>query len=244
MTFRTTFTTEAASEPRPEPAQSRAGWKFIEQPKPVGDYHVSKAISEHDLTAVNTLWNAVYGEECGWLRPAGGARYLDRYHPHSTYLVARVAGRPVGTMRLVVDSSAGLPIEQFVSIHDLRGSKALVECQRLMILREFRNQKWPEMPYGVLGALFKACLHWCITNSYSHIIADLFTSTPTTPIGVLLSLGFEETGKTFIDTELDEPCESIALLLKVGELFSRPFRTDTRFFRYLMDPDEHIDVYS
>lgn len=223
----------------------RAAWQFAEKIRQVNDrYYVSRASAEQDLEAVDFLWNAVYGDECGWLGPTTGPRYLDRYHAHSTYLVARAEGRPAGTMRLVVDSAEGLPIEQFADISDLRGNRMLVECQRLMILQEFRNRQWRELPYGVLGALFKACLHWCLANSLTHVIADLFTSTKTTPMSVLLGMGFEETGKEFIDTELDEAGTSVALILKLGELFSRSFRTENPFYRYLAEYDENIDVYA
>lgn len=228
-----------------QPPEQRSSWRFIEQFRPGdGPYYVSPARSRQDFEAVNQLWNAVYGDECGWLPPAEGARYLDRYHAHSTYLVAKAEGRAVGTMRLVADSREGLPIEQFVDIADLRGERTLVECQRLMILPEFRNRRWQDLPYGVLGALFKGCLHWCVANSLTHVIADLFTSTKTTPIGVLKSIGFEDTGKEFIDTELSEPDKSIALILRIGELFSRTFRTNSPFYRYLMEYDEKVDVYS
>lgn len=224
--------------------RSRRGWQFVERPRRVdSSYYVYKAETNDDLDAVNTLWDAVYGEECGWLRPADGPRYEDRYHAHSTYLMARAEGRVVGTMRMVADSQEGLPVEQFVSISDLRHGKRIVECQRLMTLREYRNRRWQEFPYGVLGALVKAGLHWCIVRGFTHIFADLFANTKTTPIGPLKGLGFEETGKEFIDTELDEPDLSLGLLLTVGELFSRPFRTDSPFYRYLMEYDEYIDVY-
>jgi N-acyl-L-homoserine lactone synthetase len=223
----------------------RPAWEFIEKIRPGdGPYYVSRAHSDQDLAAVDFLWNSVYGDECGWLEPARGPRYLDRYHAHSTYLVAKAEGRPVGTMRLVANSAEGLPIEQFVDISDLHGNRALVECQRLMILQDFRNRRWRELPYGVLGALFKACLHWSLANSHTYIIADLFTSTKTTPISMLRGMGFEETGKEFIDTELAEPGTSIALILRLGELFSRPFRTDNPFYRYLAEYDDNIDVYA
>jgi N-acyl-L-homoserine lactone synthetase len=238
-------TPQPASTSKSYRQDRRAAWEFIEKTRPGdGSYYVSRARSDQDLAAVDLLWNSVYGDECGWLEPANGPRYLDRYHTHSTYLVAKAEGRPVGTMRLVVDSAEGLPIEQFVDISDLRGNRTLVECQRLMILQEFRNRRWRELPYGVLGALFKGCLHWSLANSLSHVIADLFTSTKTTPISALMGLGFEETGKEFIDTELEEAGTSIALILRLGELFSRPFRTDNSFYRYLAEYDENIDVYA
>ncbi|ROO86430.1 acetyltransferase (GNAT) family protein [Actinocorallia herbida] len=190
------------------------------------------------------LWNAVYGTEFGWLPPGGGPCHKDRYDDHSTYLMVRVGHQVVGTMRLVADSADGLPVEQFVNIDELRPpGRRLIECQRLMILEEHRNQRYPNLPYGVLGGLVKACVHWCVRKGITHILADLFTETPTTPIGPLKALGFTETGKEFIDTELQQAGTSVALLLDVGELFSRPFRTTNPFYRYLMEYDEIVDVY-
>ncbi|MFC5657097.1 N-acyl amino acid synthase FeeM domain-containing protein [Streptomyces nogalater] len=202
------------------------------------------ASSEADFEAVDSLWEAVYGDECGWLPPADGPRHKDRYDDRSTYLLARVEGTVVGTMRLVEDGTGGLPIEQFVAIDELRAPRRrLMECQRLMILPEFRNRRYEQMPYGVLAALVKGCIHWCVVHDVTHIVADLFTETTTTPIGPLVALGFEETGKEFIDTELEGSGRSIALLLRVAELFSRPFRTEAPFYRYLMEYDEVINVH-
>ncbi|MDX6742355.1 N-acyl amino acid synthase FeeM domain-containing protein [Actinocorallia sp. A-T 12471] len=202
------------------------------------------AENDADLAAVDMLWNAVYGTEFGWLPPKGGPRHKDRYDDHSTYLMVRVGHQVVGTMRLVVDSAEGLPVEQFVGVDEYRlPGRRLIECQRLMILRDHRNQRFPGLPYGVLGGLVKACVHWCVRNGMTHILADLFTETPTTPIAPLKALGFIETGKEFIDTELEQAGTSIALLLDVGELFSRPFRTSHPFYRYLMEYDEIVDVY-
>ncbi|WP_239340404.1 GNAT family N-acyltransferase [Frankia sp. CiP3] len=219
-------------------------WKFVEEPRPTTlGRQVFRARTDADFEQVATLWEAVYGKEFGWLPSDAGGSYQDRYDAASTYLLASVDGVATGTMRLVADSPEGLPVEQFVSIADLRGEKRLIECQRLMILPEYRTRRWDELPYGVLGGLVKGCLHWCLANGFNHILADLFTQTATTPIRPLMALGFEETGKEFIDTELDEDGTSVALLLRVGELFSRTFRTSNPFYRYLMTYDEAIDVY-
>ncbi|OLR94849.1 N-acyl amino acid synthase FeeM domain-containing protein [Actinokineospora bangkokensis] len=202
------------------------------------------ACADSDYDEVDGLWRAVYGREHGWLPPDAPELHKDWFHPHSAYLLAATGGRVVGTMRLVRDSSLRLPIEQFADITALRGEgRRLVECQRLMILEEFRNQRYPEMPYGVFAALSKGCLHWCLRNGYSHIVADLFRNTATTPMGPLLALGFTETGIEFVDTELDEPDTSTALLLDTGELFSRGYRSDSPFYRYLVAPDADVAVY-
>ncbi|MCF7548207.1 GNAT family N-acyltransferase [Pseudonocardia sp. WMMC193] len=209
-------------------------------------FRVGFARTEEELRDVDLLWRAVYGTECGWLAADAPALIDDRYHPHSTYLLARVAGEPVGTMRVVADSPERLPVEQFVGIEKLRGDgdRRLVEVQRLMVLPQFRRRRYPEMPFGVLAALVKGCLHHCIQQGASHIVADLFLNTPTTPMRTLLSMGFTETGLEFVDTELNEPDRSVALLLQVGELFSRSFRSDAPFYRYLMSYDEVVDVYA
>ncbi|GAB2830109.1 hypothetical protein GCM10022221_30980 [Actinocorallia aurea] len=221
------------------------GWEFTEQAKdPLSEQRIYLAEDDADLAAVDMLWNAVYGAEFGWLPPEGGPRHKDRYDDHSTYLMARVENRVVGTMRLVTDSAAGLPVEQFADIAELRApGRRLIECQRLMILADHRNQRFAHLPYGVLGGLVKGCLHWCLRNGTTHILADLFTETKTTPIGPLRALGFTDTGKEFIDTELQQAGTSVALLLDTGELFSRPFRTTHPFYRYLMEYDEIVDVY-
>ncbi|MGW5456631.1 N-acyl amino acid synthase FeeM domain-containing protein [Nocardia sp. NPDC003979] len=221
-------------------------WHFNEfesvRPHDTGVY---LAESDADIDNVDRVWLAVYGKELGWLSSENIPTARDRYFKHGSFLLAVVRGHIVGTMRLVRDSEDKLPVEQFASIDAFREpSRRLVECQRLMVLGHYRNQVQPEMPYGVFGALVKGCLHWCIRNNYSHIIADLFRETPTTPIDPLLALGFSETGIEFVDTELDEPCVSTALILDVGELFSRSFRSDSPFYQYLMKPDRSIAVYS
>ncbi|MEV8057710.1 GNAT family N-acetyltransferase [Streptomyces antimycoticus] len=222
------------------------GWEFHEEPKNTDQpFFLHIASTEVDFEAVDALWEAVYGQECGWLPTADGPRHKDRYDARSTYLLARAEGRVVGTMRLVEDGTGGLPIEQFVSIDDLRNpGRRLIECQRLMILPEYRNLRYDVMPYGVLAALVKGCIHWCVVRNATHIVADLFTETATTPIGPLVALGFEETGKEFIDTELEGSGRSIALILRVAELFSRPFRSTSPFYRYLMEYDSTVDVYN
>ncbi|UMP00001.1 N-acyl amino acid synthase FeeM domain-containing protein [Amycolatopsis sp. EV170708-02-1] len=221
-------------------------WRFSESPSGItADSGVYIASTESDLDDVDDLWREVYGHQYGWLPVNAPALHKDHYHHNSTYLLGVSEGRAVGTMRLVRDSPQRLPVEQFTSIEELRAEeRRLIEVQRLMIIDEYRNRRVPGMPFGVFAALIKGCLHWCLRNGYSHIVADLFLNTATTPMSPLLALGFQQTGIEFVDTELDEPDRSVALLLEVGELFSRPFRTTNAFYRYLIEPDAAIDVYA
>jgi N-acyl-L-homoserine lactone synthetase len=221
-------------------------WRFVadcsQRPGGSGVY----LAAESDFDDVDAVWREVYGRECEWLPADAPALHKDQYHQHSTYLLAGLDGRAVGTMRLVSDSAMGLPVEQFATIDKLRddGRRRLVECQRLMVIKEYRDRRLPGMPYGAFAALIKGGLHWCLRNGYTHIVADLFVNTATTPMTSLLALGFTETGIEFVDSELTEPDVSVALILEAGELFSRPFRSSNPFYRYLMEPDPEVAVYS
>lgn len=221
-------------------------WAFVERSLPSDrSSAVQLAVQDDDLRAVEKLWQMVYGRELAWLPSDDSTRVEDQFHPVSTYLTARIGNELVGTMRIVVDSHAGLPVEQFVEIDDIRASRSrvLAEVQRLMILPKYRNTRCEGMPFGVLAAMIKGCLHWCVRNGVSHVVADLFLNTATTPIKPLLAIGFEETGLEFVDAELNENDKSTALLLEIGELFSRSFRCDSPFYRYMMAYDHVVDVY-
>lgn len=221
-------------------------WRFAERmPSYPDGFAVYPAATDSDLDEVEKMWQAVYGHEYGWLPADAPVLHKDNYHPYSVYLLAAVSGSVVGTMRLVMDSAQRLPIEQFASIDVLRGDgdRRMIECQRLMILADVRNKRYDEMPFGVFAALVKGCLHWCLRNHWSHIVADLFLDTATTPMTSLLALGCVKTDIEFVDTELDEPSRSVALLLDTGELFSRSYRCDNPFYRYLSTPDDVVAVY-
>ncbi|HEY6794527.1 MAG TPA: GNAT family N-acyltransferase [Kineosporiaceae bacterium] len=222
-------------------------WRFVDAPVS-GQINsgVYLAQTQDDFDGVNLVCDDVYGRECGWLGPDAIPLTKDPYHASSTYLVAADAGRLVGIMRLVADSAQGLPVEQFASVDPLRGapgSRRLIECQRLMVLNAYRNVRLEAFPYGVFAGLVKGCLHWCLTHGWTHIVADLFLNTATTPMTTLLAIGFEDTGIEFVDTELAEPDRSVALLLRVGELFSRTFRSNSPFYRYLIERDPTVRVY-
>lgn len=136
-------------------------------------------------------------------------------------------------MRLVHDSPIGLPIEQFVDVSDLKRGRKVIECQRLMVLSEYRTYRDRVLPFGAFGALVKSTVHHCLEQQRDHIIADCFLNTPTTPIRQLKGIGFVETGRTFTDHELAESGESTALLLKMETLHQLIRAAETDYFRYL-----------
>jgi hypothetical protein len=204
------------------------------------DFSVWVATSEEELAEVDGLWRDVYGRERHWLDPEQhGELYRDRYHAHSTYLVASADDRAIGTMRLVSNSDERLPVQQFMSPDALTRRMRVIECQRLMVRADYRKRRDERTcPFGVFASLIKATLHHCLRNRVTHVVADLFTDTDTTPMGQLGALGFRQLGEPFVDFELSEKSTSVALMLEIADLLSAAFRHKEPFHRYLVTPDD------
>src|SRR5688572_6090230 len=110
-------------------------------------YVVAGTPAEFEM--VDQLWREVYVEERRWLPPEPKNIYADKYHPHSAYLLAIKDETPIGTMRIVLDSQVGLPIEQFFVLGPLKESQKFAESQRLIVSPTFRNRKVKGAPYGM-----------------------------------------------------------------------------------------------
>jgi Acetyltransferase (GNAT) domain len=205
-------------------------------------YGVAQSASDFDMTG--QLWRAVYAEERGWLNDAACDPFSDRYHSHSTYLLAICGDKAVGGLRVVRDSPEGLPIEQFFPLAPLKEAQRFVESQRLMVLEEYRHAGLDGAPFGLWAGLVKACIHYCFLARISHVLADVFTDPSTSPmVKKFKQLGFAQIGSPFIDYELGAPGESIALLLTVSQLLSRAYTSRDRFFTYLMSFDPAFEFY-
>jgi N-acyl amino acid synthase FeeM len=194
---------------------------------------VYKADTPEDLEALHRILCEVYAREFNWLNTGVTRMERDSYHPHSTYLIARAGSKPIGMMRLVHDSPIGLPIEQFVDVSEIKRGRTIIECQRLMVLSEYRTYRDSQLPFGAFGALVKATVYHTLVNRRDYIIADCFVDTPTTPVRQLKGIGFIETGKNFMDRELAESGASTALLLKMETLYQLIRTPQNDYFRYL-----------
>jgi hypothetical protein len=209
-----------------------------------GTFRVHLARTDRELQGVDALWRAVYGRERGWLSElTPGPLYRDEFHEHSSYIVAECNGQAIGTMRLVHDSPRGLPVDRFADLSAAKRDRNVVECQRLMVLPEYRKSRnRVEMPFGVYPALIRATVQYCLRKGVTHVFADLFTSTDTTPMQSLECLGFKRVGSEFVDYDLKEPSKSVALVLDVPDAVARARRSKRALLVYLLGCDEDVVI--
>jgi hypothetical protein len=210
-------------------------------------YVIAEDVDE--FQRVNDLWGEVYVRELGWLPDVSGDLFRDRYHGHSTYLLAtahdtelaREVG--VGTMRIVHDSAIGLPIEQFTRLAPIKATFRWAESQRLMVPARYRGRPYDGAPFGIMAGLTKACIQFCFLHQISHVVVDAFVDTPTTPIERFRELGFEEFGSPFQDFELADSSPSVALVLNTMKLLAVAYGARSPLFRYLVAFDRSFHLY-
>jgi len=209
----------------------------------VKSFTIKPAISETDLDEVNEIWSQVYKEELRWLpENSKGRVFDDQYHPFSIYLVAYINHKPVGLIRIIHRREYGVPVEQFVNIDGLieERNPSIIECQRLLILSKYRATRFHLAPFGIWPAFMKASLQYCLKNSVGYTLADCFINTPTTPIKALLHIGFKETGRNFVDTELSNISESTLLMLDNRDMLKFIYSSSLPFNKYLASHDTNI----
>lgn len=210
----------------------------------IEDVEIVEAKQPEELRAVASIWRDVYGGELGWLNRAECNPLNDRYHPHAHYLLAtgfdteRGEKVPLGTLRVVLDSSEGLPVEQFFPLSPIKHRLGRIgETQRLMVLSRYRAARPKGCPFGVFGALARANVQYCLQNRFDHLVVDAFLSSETTPIDAFKALGFEAFGPPFRDTELVEPSESVLMIMSMPRLMSTIFSTPSALLQYFYSPD-------
>jgi N-acyl amino acid synthase FeeM len=205
-------------------------------------YVVARGPSEFDM--IDLLWREVYVEERKWLATDSENIFDDKYHPYSVYLLALQNETPVGTLRIVLDSKIGLPIEQFFVLGPLKESQRFAESQRLIVSPSFRNRKLNGAPFGMWAALIKACVHYCFLHRVSYVLADVFTDASNSPMVEKFELiGFRKIGCPFQDTELHAPGSSLAMLLTISQLLARVYKSHNAFFEYLLQCDPAFCFY-
>jgi len=195
-----------------------------------------------DFRLVEELWRQVYVEELSWLGDADAQVATDRYTPYSTHFLAcgvdaQGNEQPLGTLRMVDYSSVGLPVEQFVELPSSVRALKPVEIQRFMVPGRYRNQRFGRgAPFGVAMGLIKACVQLCVyVQPRKACVVDCFIDFPL--IKTYKTMGFEQVGPLFTDTELTSSTPSVALCVENARIRSCLSGRPSRLFRYLAEPD-------
>lgn len=103
-------------------------------------------------------------------------------------------GRVIGSIRVVPDAGAGLPLERCAPLNGFRGGKSLVELCRLVVHPEYRGSR--------LGALLmKAGFQRAVMEGATHIMLDTYVGEDEA-IRLYRKLGFSEVTGQYRDEQL------------------------------------------
>lgn len=134
---------------------------------------IRRTYSDEDRQAVMALRQAVYVEEQGRLTSSDQMKdTFDRYNAHSTYFIAYCSSAPIGAIKVINDSSMGLPCETIVNLAPWRTEEThLVEFGHLITLPSYRSQ-------GVGMAMMREALIFSVRElKPTHILGDFFVDT-------------------------------------------------------------------
>lgn len=205
---------------------------------------VTEADDAESIRDMLHIWRAVYFEELGWFRDFDDALWQDDFSDSAVHLVAYLSdGEPAGTMRIVRDVGAGVPVGRFIDLSEWRelDGYGLVEFTRLMVLPRYRKMSMPGYPFGVYRALMKAALGICLRNADWRILMYVRRrSEDHSILRSLIELGFRETGLDIPDEfdPLNPPCTAVVLDLR--DLVSSAFRGGSPLLSYALGLDHAL----
>lgn len=132
----------------------------------------SQAVSKKDKENIYKLRHRVFCEEKKYLNPEptmGGLEY-DEFDRHSVhYMTLNTNGEVIGTVRLVLDSPLGFPVNRHFEIPHGDRSIHMAEVSRLAVCKSVSNMK-----HTVMLHLCKAIYDYSIENGiiYWYAILD------------------------------------------------------------------------
>jgi putrescine aminotransferase len=139
--------------------------------------------------------------------PSDTADTFDRYDGRAVYILADDGTGPVGTVKVIPDSEAGLPCEDVVDLGSLRPGNRLVEFGHLMTTPRARGQ-------SIGMALMRAALvHSLSAYGATHVIGDFFAEEDGGLRRFYLDLGFVALCEPYQDVRfLHAPLSVVAAL--------------------------------
>ncbi|MEI5100725.1 GNAT family N-acetyltransferase [Streptomyces sp. PmtG] len=201
------------------------------------DFRVAR--TEADKADVLRLRDAVYVADQGRLADAGDtAATFDRFDAHAEYIVGYADGQPVGTVKVVPDSAAGLPCDDTVDISELREGHRLVEFGHLMTLPEVRHRE-----IG-MALMREAVVHSARKHDMTHILGDFFVDDSEGLRGFYKEIGFFALHEPYEDTRFKGSPLSLVAALDVTEAVRRARTPEGRKSRLLQYFFGDYDTYT
>ncbi|MFD9903058.1 GNAT family N-acetyltransferase [Streptomyces sp. NPDC059063] len=190
-----------------------------------------------DKADVLRLRDAVYVGDQGRLADAGDtAATFDRFDPYAEYIVGYDDGRPVGTVKVVPDTEAGLPCDDTVDLSGLRDGNRLVEFGHLMTLPEMRHRE-----IG-MALMREAVIHSARTHDMTHILGDFFVDDSEGLRGFYKEIGFFALHEPYEDHRFKGSPLSLVAALDVTEAVRRartPEGKKSRLLQYFFGDYDH-----
>ncbi len=172
-------------------------------------FEVVRVTEPSDLEALYRFRHEVYVDELGWLPPDPSGLLRDGFDDLAyNYVATDGDGKVVGSMRVVPDSPAGLPLERVAPLDGFRdGARNLVELCRLVVRSDHRGSR-------LGGLLMKAGYQRAVIQKASHIVIDTYLEN-----GATMHL-YEKMGFGRVSDEYHDPFHlraepSIALSLDI-----------------------------
>lgn len=121
-----------------------------------------------ELEALFRFRHDTYVDDLGWLPAHPSGLIRDGFDDLAyNYAAFDDAGTIVGSMRVVPDGAAGLPLERLVPLNGYRSSKRLVELCRLVVHPTHRGSR-----LGIM--LMKAGFQRAVAHDATHIMLDTY----------------------------------------------------------------------
>jgi len=174
------------------------------------------AQSPADKRDVLALRDQVYVQDQGRLADVSDtAATFDRFDRQAVYILAEADAEPVGTIKVVPDSPAGLPCEDMVDLASLRAGNRLVEFGHLMTLPHARNQR-----IG-LGLMRAALVFSLAEHGATHVLGDFFAEQDGSLRGFYTQIGFAAVGTPYQDTRFQGAPLSVVAVLDLADAGAR-----------------------
>ncbi len=122
------------------------------------------------------------------------AETFDGFDAYADYILAEVAGEPVGTVKVTRDSPAGLPCETVTDLGAFRAGHTLVEVGHLMTLPGVRHQQ-----YG-MGLMRAGLWHGIRTYGATRLVGDFFADDSAGLRSFYRAIGFVPLAEPYTDT--------------------------------------------
>jgi len=160
------------------------------------------------IDAILKVRHAVFSEEGHYFKPTPDGRILDRFdaYPTTKNLVVLIDNQVIGGMRLTLDSSMGIPADEFYDFRQhLPPDATVLGVGMYCITKAYRN------PHIALGLILMAS-YFGMSHNISHVVAPV-----NPPVAKLLKrVGFKA-----IEANIVEPNTGITIspmLLEVTKL--------------------------